>query len=215
MMEHMDDAAGAKRVGRLPNGKYRWQTRYYAKACAICGTEFQCPSRAPVKTCSSECARECRLRSLRETVGAEQDRFWRYVEKTDSCWLWIGGLHSGGYGIFSNSNGGYAHRFSWELHNGRKLSSTEFVCHRCDNPRCVNPSHLFAGTPADNSADCRAKGRQCRGEAKASAKLTAADVLNLRSDAANGERVVDLARRYGVSPHHAAAIVLRRFWRHI
>jgi hypothetical protein len=87
------------------------------------------------------------------------DRFWEKVQKGDGCWVWSGGLISG-YGRFVVRHGLYvrAYRFSYELANG-PIPDGLFVCHRCDNPPCVNPAHLFLGTCKDNFEDMRAKGR--------------------------------------------------------
>lgn len=87
-------------------------------------------------------------------------RFWRHVEKTDGCWLWVGGRANGGYGRFGALPDRivYAHRFSYELHKG-PIPDGMFVCHSCDNPSCVRPDHLFAGHNVDNVRDMVAKGR--------------------------------------------------------
>ncbi len=84
-------------------------------------------------------------------------RFWEKVEKTPSCWLWVGGL-SKGYGIFSYQRKSLrAHRVSLSL--VQDLLPEKVVCHRCDVRNCVNPSHLFQGSQKDNVQDMIKKGR--------------------------------------------------------
>lgn len=89
-----------------------------------------------------------------------KDRFWSKVQKTDGCWEWTGSRRPKGYGVFA-VNGARresAHRVAYALFIG-PISAGFFVCHRCDNPRCVRPDHLFLGTQADNMRDMHAKGR--------------------------------------------------------
>lgn len=86
------------------------------------------------------------------------ERFWSKVEKTDTCWLWKASTRAG-YGSFKlNGKVIFAHRFSYELANNG-IDKDLMVCHKCDNPLCVNPDHLFLGTNSDNMKDCYSKGR--------------------------------------------------------
>jgi len=88
--------------------------------------------------------------------GSLEERFWPRVRKTRSCWLWIGAKVKGGYGNLGG--GGQAHRLSWKIHNGT-IPDNLCVLHKCDNPACVRPSHLFLGTNADNVRDRTLKKR--------------------------------------------------------
>lgn len=89
-----------------------------------------------------------------------EERFWEKVNKTETCWLWTGGCSKKGYGSIWNSEGEkQTHRLSWVIHYGA-IPDDMKVLHKCDNPPCVNPDHLFLGSYADNNRDRDEKGRQ-------------------------------------------------------
>jgi len=146
------------------------------------------------------------LMALTTFVGkapaAFEERFWRYVDKSGDCWVWAGATN-GRYGKISRGVGlGVvgAHRASWEIHFG-PIPPDMHVCHRCDNPPCVNPEHLFLGTAQDNNADKAAKGRASgahRGEHHHRGKLTDRQVEEIRTLVGQGCLHREVAERYGV-----------------
>jgi hypothetical protein len=137
-------------------------------------------------------------------------------EPTSGCWLWCGAVADTGYGKMAafGQVKASAHRVSWRLHNG-DIPRGSFVCHRCDVRLCVNPAHLFLGSPADNMADMHAKGRHRtapnRGAANHNAKLTEEQVREIR---ANGRDALEVARELGVSRALVYHIRNGRAWRH-
>jgi len=109
-----------------------------------------------------------------------------------------------------------AHRLSWRFHHG-PIPDGLAVLHKCDNPRCVNPEHLFLGTLADNNADTTRKGRwrPARGERSGKAKLTAQTVRDLRAKCRNWTDVVEWARRLGVSKPTILNAWRGDTWKHV
>jgi hypothetical protein len=137
------------------------------------------------------------------------------------CWVWTGAKSSDGYGrlvVLGQRFG--AHRIAWVFANG-PIPTGLFVCHRCDNPACVNPAHLFAGTHAENMRDMAAKGRQRgsghgrgpRGEKHHLAKLTWASVAEIRRRHAAGESGRSLARAYGMSEFAIRKVIDGTTWK--
>lgn len=152
-----------------------------------------------------------------------EERFWKYVNKTDGCWEWTGARFvAGGYGALNGGRRGVtlrAHRLSWEIHHGPIPAGMD-ICHKCDNPPCVNPAHLFPGTTTQNMRDCSGKGRarggSPGGERHHQAKLTDVKVLAIRTEyAAGGVGLQPLADRYGVSKKTILNVVHRRVWKHV
>lgn len=146
-------------------------------------------------------------------------------EPNSGCWLWLGAVDRLGYGHISpkrpDSFGQqYAHRASYVLHNG-SIPPGLFVCHKCDVPSCVNPAHLFAGTPADNFADMIAKGRGRavlvppmnglkRGTLHVLNKLDEDAVRFIRTQTISSR---EAAERYGVHRSTISDIVRRKSWK--
>lgn len=157
-----------------------------------------------------------------------RERFWSRVDKDGpvpehmphlgSCWVWTGSKHKFGYGFqrFMGKSE-VAHRVSWFLEHG--VVSSKFVCHRCDNPGCVRPSHLWEGTCGENQKDMADKGRGgspgFQGITHPMAALNEADVYEIRKlwDEKCGQ--AEIAKQFGISRIHAARIGRRRSWPHL
>lgn len=138
------------------------------------------------------------------------------TDSSTGCMNWALRRNIGGYGIIRREGRSlFAHRVSYEFTYGRFPPELD-VLHKCDNPACVNPEHLFLGTDKENRADCCAKGRQSRGEGRPNHVLTADQVLEIRRlYATGGYSTRMLGRSFGVSGHHIASIVRREKWKHI
>jgi hypothetical protein len=144
-----------------------------------------------------------------------EQRFWSKVQKTRGCWLWSGSKCEKGYGRFAiNRKPNLSHRVSWELSFG-KIRDGLFVLHRCDNPSCVRPNHLFLGTQKDNMADMHAKKRAPVGEKHYHAKLRADQVLAIRKMHADGISYDKAAKLFNVHRITIAEVVRRETWKHI
>ena len=151
-------------------------------------------------------------RTLEERLAAKMQKGRAY-----ECWLFMGCIAGRGYGgIQQGGKMLLAHRAAFELANGPIPAGT-FICHTCDNRRCVNPAHLYAGTPQQNMDDKVARGRQSylSGESNGCAKLTTGQVLAIRTARAGGAKQRELAAIYGVGQTQISKICIGKRWKQI
>lgn len=175
------------------------------------------------------------------------DRFWTKVKKTSSCWPWTAALNPSGYGMLSGGRKKdaplRAHRISWIIHMGQ-IPNGMHVLHRCDNRRCVNPSHLFLGSNLDNVRDMVKKERNAKGvkhsetmkrfaargdkngtkthpekilkgESHFAAILTNGKIIQIRSMRRAGLKLKHIGDIFGVAKSTICCICKRRRWKHV
>lgn len=198
----------------------------------------RCPNLAHVvgaRLCTSHYSRLQRWGDVRADLPlggpSFEDRFWAKVDRrgADECWLWTASCSVDGYGRLSlggtgrrgRARLGFAHRVAYALEHGSVPSTTTTtrVLHTCDNPPCCNPAHLYLGTQEDNARDRSQRGRDGgsmrRGELNGSAKLTRAQVDEIRRRAdeglAYGERKA-LCEEFGIASSTFHRIVRRTHW---
>lgn len=142
----------------------------------------------------------------------------KYQKIDNGCWEWQRALDGGGYGILKNSQkrNFKAHRVAYYLAYG-DFNERLLVLHKCDNPKCVNPDHLFLGTNKDNTRDMLNKNRHCFGERQHKSKLNEIQVLSIRDkfERLCAEIKNNLADEYGTSSSNINAIVSRTSWKHL
>jgi len=188
----------------------------YKKKCERCGNVFHTNAKNQ-KGCSRSCGVAIYYKNNRESI---EDYFWKRVElsKNSDCWMWTG--------AFSNETGKsygminykwkrmLANRFSYEYFNG-EISKGLFVCHKCDNPPCVNPNHLFLGTPIDNIMDAVKKKRHSHGERVNTCKLTERQVYEIMLLIKGGFTFNKIGKIYGVQPTTIGWINNGGSWKHL
>lgn len=164
------------------------------------------------------CCMTCRNRSRTKPLA---ERFWPSVDTSggpEACWPWKGCRKPAGYGLVRDSGRTIvAHHAAFFLTHGRWPDS--LVCHRCDNPPCCNPAHLFEGTQAQNMEDMKAKGRgrghTAYGEENPAAKFREDDIRKMRQLAAAGHTYAAIGRQFGVDSYTVSRIVRRLRWAHV
>lgn len=148
--------------------------------------------------------------------------FWRNVDRRgpNECWPWLRSTQHSGHGQLSRRINGRkhsarAHRIAWELTNG-PIPDGQLVCHRCDNPPCCNPAHLFLGTHDDNMADCKDKGRNVSPRLTRSAHpravLSEGDVVEIRRQRSDGALLREIAASFGIGTSHVSRICRGLNW---
>ena len=174
----------------LPSAKRNFMTNIWKNLtanCRSCGVEFL-RDNPKQSACSLRCVFELKVIRRGE----------------DECWGWNSSKNIGGYGNFRRKGRLYlANRVSWELENG-PIPVGFFVCHACDNPECANPKHLWLGTPAENMADKKEKGRGTPppirwGADNNKTKISAEVVADIRATPRYDGSGAMLARKHGIS----------------
>lgn len=152
---------------------------------------------------------------FRRTPRPIKEAFWEKVDirSNNECWEWLAGVGGDGYGKFKN---GLAHRFAWELSFGN-IPKGNYVCHKCDNPPCCNPEHLFLGEQIDNMRDMVSKGRgyDKSGENNPKAKLSENDVLNIYKMYKRGLSGYKISKLFYVSETQINYILRGLSWGHL
>lgn len=185
------------------------------RVCLYCQRDFLAKKSAInagyAKFCSLSCSISYRNKS---TKMSSEEIFWRNTNKRyGDCWIYSACISSAGYGrICIDRKFIQTHRFSYELHYG-PIPKDMFVCHKCDNPPCVNPSHLFLGSCADNNLDKSLKNRDPKGMNHWNNKLTESNVLEIKESLKDGVSGIKLSHIYCVHPQTIYAIKYNFNWK--
>jgi hypothetical protein len=156
------------------------------------------------------------LKKVKFTANSRREAFEHYFTRGDpsDCWEWFGMKNRQGYGVVAfRYKVRLAHRESFLFHNG--FDAPQYVMHSCDNPPCVNPHHLSAGTPQQNSQDAVDRGLSARGSRQWYSRLKEDQVLLIRDRLKAGESLTAIAEGHGVSRSCISAVKHRRTWKHI
>jgi len=189
------------------------------KTCEQCGDEY--PRHRKFSKAQWEasrfCGQECMGSAFSEQNAKDrpsiEDKFNSMFTKADGCWEWQGTIDGYGYGVLDHNYRRYRAHVLALQYDGRPVPKGMMACHHCDNPRCVNPAHLYPGSAQDNSDDAVARERLPVGEGSPQAKLSENQVREIRS--MNGKSYAEIARAYGVSRPTVTRIINGETWRHV
>jgi len=192
------------------------------KTCSFCNKEFAIV--LSLKNIRTHCSIACKANSqkLNEEEKTKMMRYYfdKNVVKKDGCWEWKG-VKTHGYGSIGlgRKTKLRAHRVSWILHKGH-IPKDMFICHKCDNPECTNPAHLFLGTCADNNKDMMQKGRNKgvfkKGRKPNNTLLTENQVKQIKIDLKSKSMTCkQIAEKYNTTLHIIKHISCNKTWRHI
>lgn len=183
--------------------------------CKRCGKKL---TPKQVKSGNLFCGYECSNRQMADNRRLpESKRFFEHVDKTDDCWIWTSAIDKDGYGVFADGNRKYnkAHRFSYKLAYG-VIPKGKIICHHCDNPSCVNPEHLYAGTYKDNTRDMFKRGRNPKqdGENNHNSVLSWNKVRKIRKMWASGNYTqAEIANEFNVSRGCVLGVIYNINWK--
>lgn len=194
----------------LQRGKKKNKSGYFWLCKCKCGKEKEISN----NSITSRRSLSCGCTRLKEN---RRDKFFstKYIIKENGCWEWVGNINTKGYPRFGRAQ--TAHRYSYTKFKG-KIPDGYCVCHSCpggDNPKCVNPDHLWLGTSAENIKDKGIKGTQTYGESQGTSKLTDKQVLEIMKRLKDGEIGTVLAKEYNVSSGLIYHIKKGRAWPHL
>lgn len=190
---------------------------YHGRKCYECRSKYKCEraKKAREKACpicskmhnnnTKECSRKCKI-------------LFRH-EKRNDCWIWNKKKNNKGYGTFQERENGkkkdlLCHRESYRIFIG-EIPQEMFVLHKCDNPACCNPDHLFLGNQSENMQDMIRKGRQNypKRSLAGMAKLKEKDVFEIKRLKNEGISQVEISKKYKVSQGHISNILNKKYWR--
>lgn len=190
-----------------------------SKSCAWCGIpyfrhpKFGKAQWAKSLYCGQLCTGLAYSKKLEEGRPALVDKFNDLFDRGDGCWEWKGTIEGYGYGVIDHNMKRYrAHVLALEF-DGRPVPKGMMACHHCDNPPCVRPSHLYAGTGQENADDAVARNRLRIGSAHGMAKLTEDQVTAMRQ--IEGVSYAEIGRMFNISRPTATKIMKHQLWRHV